>query len=94
LINHHHAVDRVEAVTKEMFGPQRYFTMPAPIPGGEDYASILEEMPGAFIFLGAAYPGTKPEEREANHSNKAKYNEDVMADGSALLAALAFDALS
>jgi len=94
LINHHHAVDRVEAVTKQMFGEQRYFTMPAPIPGGEDYASILEEMPGAFIFLGAAFAGTKPEEREANHSNKAKYNEDVMADGAALLAALAFDALS
>ena len=94
LINHHHAVDRVEAVTKEMFGAERFYTMPAPIPGGEDYASILEEMPGAFIFLGAAYEGLKPEEREANHSNKAKYNEDVMADGAALLAALAFDALS
>jgi amidohydrolase len=94
LINQHEPVDRVEAITKEMFGASRYVTMPQPIPGGEDYASILEEIPGAFIFLGAAYPGLKPEERESNHSNKAKYNEDVMADGAALLAALAFDALS
>jgi len=93
LINDHKAVDRVEALSKEMFGAQRYLTMPAPIPGGEDFASIVEELPGAFVFLGAAYPDTKPEERESNHSNKAKYNEDVMADGAALLAALAFDAL-
>ena len=94
LINHHQPVDRVEALTKEMFGAQRYFNMPTPIPGGEDFASILEEIPGAFVFLGAAYPGLAPNERESNHSNKAKYNEDVMADGAALLAALAFDALS
>ena len=93
LINHHQPVDRVEALTKEMFGAQRYFNMPTPIPGGEDFASILEEIPGAFVFLGAAYPGLAPNERESNHSNKAKYNEDVMADGAALLAALAFDAL-
>jgi len=94
LINHHHAVDRVEAVAKDMFGEQRYRTMSQPIPGGEDYASILEEIPGAFIFLGAAQPGLAPHQLESNHSNKAQYDEAVLADGAALLAALAFDALS
>jgi amidohydrolase len=93
LINHHQPVDRVEAVTKEMFGENRYRTMSQPIPGGEDYASILEEIPGAFIFLGAAQPGIAPEKLESNHSNKAQYDEAVLADGAALLAALAFDAL-
>jgi len=93
LINDHSAVDRVERVTKELFGDARYITMDQPIPGGEDYASIVEVIPGAFIFLGAAYPGTTPAEREANHSNKAKFDEGVLADGAALLAALAFDTL-
>jgi hippurate hydrolase len=67
--------------------------MNQPIPGGEDYASIVEVIPGAFIFLGAAYPGTTPGEREANHSNKAKFDDGVLADGAALLAALVFDTL-
>lgn len=93
LINHHQPVERVESVTKKMFGENRYRTMSQPIPGGEDYASILEEIPGAFIFLGAAQPGIPPEKLESNHSNKAQYDEAVLADGAALLAALAFDEL-
>lgn len=94
LINHHDAVDRIEKVTKDMFGAERYRTMSQPIPGGEDYASIVEEIPGAFIFLGAAQPGLKPEQLESNHSNKAQFDESVLADGAALLAALAFDTLA
>jgi hippurate hydrolase len=93
LINDHAAIDRVELVARDMFGAERYQTMPQPIPGGEDFASIVEEIPGAFVFLGASYPNTAPEEREANHSNKAKYDDSVLADGAALLAALAFDVL-
>jgi hippurate hydrolase len=93
LINDHPSVDRVERVTKELFGDSRYTDMPQPIPGGEDYASIVEVIPGAFVFLGAAFPGLALQEREANHSNKAKFDESVLADGAALLAALAFDTL-
>jgi hippurate hydrolase len=93
LINDHAAIDRVERVTRDMFGQDRYQTMPQPIPGGEDFASIVEEIPGAFVFLGASYPNTPPQDREANHSNKAKYDDAVLADGAALLAALAFDVL-
>jgi hippurate hydrolase len=93
LINNHAAVDRVERVTKELFGEQRYLNMEQPIAGGEDYASIVEIIPGAFVFLGAGFPGSAPKDREANHSNKAKFDEGVLADGAALLAALAFDTL-
>jgi hippurate hydrolase len=93
LINDHPSVDRVERVTKELFGDSRYTDMPQPIPGGEDYASIVEVIPGAFVFLGAAFPGLSLQEREANHSNKAKFDESVLADGAALLSALAFDTL-
>jgi len=93
LINDPAAVDRVERVTKSMYGEQRYVTMEQPIPGGEDMASILEEIPGAFVFLGAAFPGLAPQDRQSNHSNKAKFDDSVLADGAALMAALAFDTL-
>jgi hippurate hydrolase len=87
-------VDRVKAVVAEAFGQDRYEHMDQPIPGGEDYASILEVIPGAFVFLGAPDPTAEPQNLHANHSNKAVYDDSVLADGAALLAILAFDALS
>jgi len=93
LNNHKESVQRVEALVAQGFGAERFHHMEHPIPGGEDFSSIVEVMPGAFIFLGAADPNTPPNKWESNHSNRAVYNEAVMPDGAALLAALAFDAL-
>ena len=94
LINDVDAVARVERVVKETFGPQRYFDMPTPMAGGEDMASIIEEMGGAFVFLGAHKPGVDFMTAAVNHSNKAEFDDTVLADGAALLAAMAFDHLS
>lgn len=93
LVNNHDAIDRVERVTNTVFGEGRYENMDQPIPGGEDMASILEEIPGAFIFLSAADPNIPMEKRQANHSNKAVFDDSVLADGATMLAALAFDTL-
>ena len=93
LVNDHDAIDRVERVTKTVFGEGRYENMDQPIPGGEDMASILEEIPGAFIFLSAADPNIPMEKRQSNHSNKAVFDDSVLADGATMLAALAFDTL-
>jgi hippurate hydrolase len=94
LINDVDAVARVERVVKDTFGPQRYFDMPTPMAGGEDMASIIEEMGGAFVFLGAHKPGVDFMTAAVNHSNKAEFDDTVLADGAALLAAMAFDHLS
>lgn len=94
LINDVDAVARVERLVKDTFGPQRYFDMPTPMAGGEDMASIIEEMGGAFVFLGAHKPGVDFMTAAVNHSNKAEFDDTVLADGAALLAALAFDHLS
>ena len=94
LINDVDAVARVERVVKDTFGEQRYFDMPTPMAGGEDMASIIEEMGGAFIFLGAHKPGADFMTAAVNHSNKAEFDDTVLADGAALLAAMAFDHLS
>ena len=93
LINDAEAVSRVERIVKDTFGEQRYFDMPTPMAGGEDMASIIEEMGGAFIFLGAHKPGVDFMTAAVNHSNKAEFDDSVIPDGSALLAALAFDHL-
>jgi hippurate hydrolase len=87
------AVERAQRLVVEAFGENRYIDMPQPIAGGEDFASILREVPGAFIFLGAMAAGESSETAQSNHSNKARFDDSVVADGAALLAALAFDVL-
>jgi amidohydrolase len=93
LVNDGAAIDRVVRVVGDLFGEGKYENMDQPIPGGEDMASILEEIPGAFVFLAAGDPGTPIEERQSNHSNKAVFDDSVLAEGATLLAALAFDTL-
>lgn len=94
LMNTPTAIDRVEQVIEQMFGPGRYQNMPTPIAGGEDFASVLAEVPGAFIFLGACPPESDFMKAATNHSNKAVFDDSVIADGAALLASLAIDTLS
>ncbi len=94
LMNAPDAIDRVETVIDQAFGPGRYWNMEHPIAGGEDFASVLDAVPGAFIFMGACPPENDHLTAATNHSNKAVFDDTVLADGAALLASLAFDALN
>jgi hippurate hydrolase len=94
LVNDAAAIASVEKVTSEVFGPGRYINLPTPIAGGEDFASIVREIPGAFVFMGACPPGVDHTTAATNHSNKAVFDDSVLGDGAALLAHLAIDALS
>jgi hippurate hydrolase len=94
LMNDAKAIERVEHVIQDAFGPGRYWNMPDPIAGGEDFASIVDLIPGAFVFMGACPDGIDPSTASTNHSNKAMFDDSVIADGAALLASLAFDALN
>ena len=93
LMNDAEAISSVEKVTSEIFGAGRYINLPTPIAGGEDFASILREVPGAFVFMGACPPDTDHTSAATNHSNKAVFDDSILGDGAALLAALAVDAL-
>jgi hippurate hydrolase len=44
--------------------------------------------------MGAAPPGVDPSTAATNHSNKAVFDDSVLADGAALLVELALEALS
>ena len=94
LMNDAHAISRVEHVIEDAFGPGRYLNMPDPIAGGEDFASVVDLIPGAFVFMGACPEGADPSKASTNHSNKAVFDDSILADGAALLASLAFDALN
>jgi hippurate hydrolase len=93
LINDAQAISSVEKIAGEIFGAGRYINLPTPIAGGEDFASIVSEVPGAFVFVGACPPGTDHTTAATNHSNKAVFDDSVLGDGAALLASLAVDAL-
>jgi hippurate hydrolase len=82
------------AAAADVFGNGRVTTRPHPIPGGEDFSYVLDEVPGAFIFLGACPPGTNPAEAPSNHSSVAAFDDSVLADGAALYAELALRRLA
>lgn len=93
LMNDPAAVDRVQQLAAELVGPAGYLNMPTPIAGGEDFASIVAEVPGAFVFLGACPPEIDHTKAATNHSAKAMFDDSVLPMGAALLAALAFSHL-
>jgi hippurate hydrolase len=76
-------------VITEVFGPDRGETARFPITGAEDFSFVLEEVPGAFIFLGACPPDRDPETAPTNHSAIAMFDDSVLAEGTALYAELA-----
>jgi hippurate hydrolase len=76
-----------------LFGDDRVEIMPEPRMGSEDFSLVLDEVPGAYIFLGA-HPGPVPEHPPTNHSAVAAFDDAVLADQAAGLAHLAFRKLA
>lgn len=93
VINDAAAVTRAEKIIAQEFGENRYVNLPHAMTGGEDFASIVKVIPGAFIFLGACPPEIDPNLAPVNHSNHAVFDDEVLVEGSVLLAALALDIL-
>jgi hippurate hydrolase len=50
--NHAGQTDFVTSATKEVFGKSAIDTEAEPVMGSEDFSFMLEERPGAFIFMG------------------------------------------
>jgi hippurate hydrolase len=93
LVNDPAAVTRVEKVSKALVGEAGYIPMQVPMAGGEDFASIVHEVPGAFVFVGACPPEVNHESASTNHSAKAMFDDSVLPLCSSILAGLAFDHL-
>jgi hippurate hydrolase len=94
VVNDPAAVTRVDRVAGALFGLERVVPMSGPILGSEDFAYVLERVPGALAFLGGCPPHLDPANAQPNHSDRVLFDESAMAGGAALYAALALDALS
>lgn len=77
------------AVAADLLGPGRSLTAPRPISGSEDFSLVLQEVPGAFLGLGACPAGRDPATAPMNHSPHAAYDDGVLPAAAALLAGLA-----
>ena len=76
------------AIAIDLFGQTQVLEMPTPVMGAEDFSYVLQEVPGALVFLGACPEGVNFWEAEANHSNLMVMNEDAMSTGIAMYAAV------
>jgi hippurate hydrolase len=93
-VNTEHEAEFAAQTVRDLFGAERFEWMVNPIPGSEDFAFVLEEVPGAYLNLGACPPELDPATAPMNHSPFARYDDAVVPDGAVLLAELAWRRLS
>lgn len=77
------------SVVLDQFGEAGWRGMEHPVMGAEDFAYILEKVPGAMLWLGASHAGSDWRQCCGLHSNHMVMDDSVMARGAALHAALA-----
>jgi hippurate hydrolase len=77
-------------VATDLLGAENYLEMPAPFMGAEDFSYVLQRMPGCMMFLGVMPEGHDDHNHVAScHSNRMILNEDALAVGIAMHAAVA-----
>jgi hippurate hydrolase len=79
-----------QEVVEDVIGPDAWFPMPWPVMGAEDFSYILQQVPGAMVFLGVC-PDDIANSLEAPscHSNRMRLNEAGLPLGVALHAGIA-----
>ncbi|RZK01130.1 MAG: amidohydrolase [Novosphingobium sp.] len=82
-----------EDLSRQMFGAQSFLRLDDPIMGAEDFAYVLDKVPGAMFFLGVSHAGEDWTRCCGIHSTKMMLDESVMPQGAAFLAGLAADFL-
>ena len=87
-------VDRLSGLVGGMLGEQAYVPFPQPLAGAEDFSYVLQQVPGVYFGLGATPVGDDPATAAYNHSAQARFAEEALAAGPAVLAALAMDRLA
>ena len=90
-INSPETAARIQAVARTLFpeavvDPANYATM-----GSEDFAFVLEKVPGCFFFIGSANPEKGLD--AGHHHPKFDFDENALPRGAALLAAAAVESL-
>jgi hippurate hydrolase len=83
-----------EETVGAVLGDGRYIAAPDPLTGSEDFSYVLEQVPGAYLMLGACPPDSDPFTAPFNHSAEAVFDDAALPDGTAVYAELAFRRLA
>ena len=80
-VNDNAEVLGLQATVEEVYGADRWLTLPNPVAGSEDFSRVLDAVPGAMVFLGACPPERDPATAPFNHAAEAVFDDSVLADG-------------
>lgn len=83
------AVDLGQEVVSRLFGAERFQRLSSPIMGAEDFAYVLEKVPGAMFFLGVSAEGADWKHCCGIHSPRMIVDETALPYGVAVLAGCA-----
>jgi len=83
LINSAAMVDLCRETVTQLFGEEHYTVIP-PTMGGEDFATYVNHVPGAFVRTGSG--SSDPGGELSNHCDRVLYSEAVLWKGTALFA--------
>ncbi len=81
-------------LAREVAGERATVRLPNPVMGAEDFSYLLNEIPGAMVFLGGTPLGTDLSTVAPNHSNRVYFEEAAMTTGIALYSATALRRLA
>jgi len=86
LVNNNRQTEFAAAVAREIAGPDKVDTEVAPVMGAEDFAFMLGERPGAFIFVGNG-------DSAGLHHPAYNFNDEAIPTGTSYWVRLAESAL-
>ncbi|GAA3666508.1 M20 metallopeptidase family protein [Microbacterium marinilacus] len=86
--NDPHETEGVLSLLEQRHGTGRVTRMPAPSMASEDFAYVLEEVPGTLLFLGACPEGVS--DPAPMHSERTLFDDGVLGLQAATLAELAW----
>jgi amidohydrolase len=87
LVNHERETDFAAKIAREVAGAERVETAAPPIMGAEDFSFMLQERPGAFIFIGNGNTASL-------HHPAYDFNDEVIPFGTSYWVRLAETALA
>jgi hippurate hydrolase len=93
-VNDAQSVLGVQSMVRDVHGEEKFALLPNPVAGSEDFSRVLDEVPGAMVFLGATPTDRDPATAPFNHSPEAAFDDAVLADGVALYSEFALRALA
>lgn len=88
-VNDSGVFEGVREIAQALVGESNVHVMPAPMMPGEDWSYVLQQIPGVMVNLGARPRGRALDGFPQNHSNQVVFDEEAMAVGVALYAAVA-----